>query len=258
MGTTTYIIDLGCGALERLQLAGAFDACRELHIHISHNHIDHAFGLFPLLQCLTWSDDARHLQVKRVVIHATTSVCTMIQRTLSLWDEAQTRLLNGYPGCTERSLEFCAGPDTRDWLYDVGPLRVTSAHLPAHQNHGASFSCNGKTYAFTCDATEFNEDLITFCSHVDVCVFDLGHLSSLKDDNGRFSLSLDHAAKLLATANPKKAYAAHIYLRHFQDRKLSPSERAHEAAQIIQSLTKQAGALGFTGQLIAAEDGMVL
>lgn len=258
MGTTTYIIDIGSAALERLELAGAFDACHELHIHISHSHIDHAFGLFPLLQCLTWSDDARHLQIARVVIHATASVCTMIQRTLSLWDDAQTRLLNGYPGCAERSLEFCAGPDTQDWLYNVGPLQVTSAHLPSHQNHGASFSCNDKTYAFTCDATTLNDDLIAFCSNVDVCVFDLGHLSSLKESSGRFTLSLDDAATLLATAKPKKAYAAHIYLRHLQDRQLSATERGHEAARILQSLAEQASALGFTGQLTAAEDGMVL
>jgi glyoxylase-like metal-dependent hydrolase (beta-lactamase superfamily II) len=258
MGPTTYIIDLGCGALDRLELAGAFDSCHELHIHISHHHIDHVFGLFPLLQCLAWSDDARHLQIGRVVVHATHTVCSMIQRTLSLWDETQTKLQSSTPDNTERSLVFRPGPDTSDWTYQAGELTVHSVHLPAHHNHGVSFSYNNRSYAFTCDATELTDSLVAFCAHADVCVFDLGHLSSKQASTGHYTLSLDNAATLLARANPQKAYAAHTYLRHMQHRLVSSSERAREIARIIETLNEQARALGFTGQLVGAEDGMVL
>jgi hypothetical protein len=255
LGETTYVIDIGVGIPERLVDHGAFDRCRELQIHISHGHIDHVFGLFPLLQCLTWSDDARYLGIKRVIIHAPQNVCRMIQATQTLWDEAQTKLSSH---CDDRVLEYRPGPDTANWHYEVGPLSVHSVHLPTHYNHGVTFSLAGKIYAFTCDATELNTDLINFCRGSDVCVFDLGHLSCIRSDQGRFELTLEPAATLLASANPNVAYAAHIYLRHLQNTPLSAAERAQEIERIIQQLEIEARSLGFSGTLLAAEDGAEL
>ncbi len=252
---TTYVIDIGVGIPERLELCGAFDNCHELHIHISHGHIDHVFGLFPLLQCLAWSDDARYLGIKRVVIHAPQSVCNTIQSTQTLWDETQTQIATDL---NDRVIEYRPGPDAADWHYQVGPLSVHSVHLPTSYNHGVKFSLTGKTYAFTCDATELNTDLINFCRDVDVCVFDLGHLLFIRTDDKRFELTLEPAAKLLASANPKLAYAAHVYLRHLQNAPLSAAERATETARIIKQLEVEAQSRGFSGSLIAAEDGAEL
>jgi hypothetical protein len=258
MGDITFVIDVGAGTLERLEIHGAFDKCRELHIHISHGHIDHVFGLFPLLQCLTWSDDARHLNIKRVIIHAPQSVCEAIKVTQTLWDGVQTQLSSLYPGCDDRALEYRPGPDAAHWRYEVGPISVDSIHLPTHHNHGVRFTLAERTYAFTCDATELNTDLVNFCAGTDVCVFDLGHLSCIRAQDGRFTLTLEHAATLLASANPKVAYAAHIYLRHLQDTQLSAAERAQENGRIVQQLEIEAHSRGFSGTLLAAEDGTEL
>lgn len=258
MGDISYVIDVGVGALERLDRAGTFENCRELHIHISHGHIDHALGISSLLQCLTWADDAKYLQIKRVVIHATSRVCELIKGTFSLWGEEQTQLWSEYPGCRERALEFQPGPDRGDWSYEVGSLSVVSAHLPSHFNHGVQFSTNNTTYAFTCDATEVGDELVTFCNGVDVCVFDLGHISFQRAADGRFHLSLDTAARLLAQANPRTAYATHVYLRHLQHKQVSHDERATEIARIIELLNAQAREHGFRGTLLAATDGMIL
>jgi len=252
---TTYVIDIGVGTPERLARHGAFDRCRELHIHISHSHIDHVFGLFPLLQCLAWSDDARYLAIKRVVIHASQSVCDAIRSTQSIWGERQTEI-SGH--CDDRVVEYCPGSDTADWHYEVGSVPVHSVHLPTSFNHGVRFSVDGKSYAFTCDATELNAALIKFCSDADVCVFDLGHLSFTPAEDGSFALTLEPAARLLASANPKVAYPAHIYLRHLQNTPLSAAERADETGRIIKQLEIEARSHGFSGRLIAAEDGVEL
>jgi ribonuclease BN (tRNA processing enzyme) len=258
MGDTTYVIDIGFGTLERLARAGGLDTCRELHVHISHGHIDHVFGLFPLLQCLTYSDDASHLRVQRVVIHATESVCQKIKDTQRVWGESQTQLRSSYPDCEARSLEFRPGPNTGDWVYEVGSLTVHSVHLPAHENHGVSFALGGTSYSFTCDATELHPSLLSFCTNVDVCVFDLGHLSSVKRTDGKYTLSLDTAAQLLATANPRTAYASHIYLRHLQDRIISAKARLTETSRIVEALSIEARSRGFTGTVVAACDGMAI
>jgi phosphoribosyl 1,2-cyclic phosphodiesterase len=258
VGEITYVIDLGASALERLEAHGAFENCRELHIHISHRHIDHVFGLFPLLHCLTWSDDARHLGIKRVVINATQSVCEAIRSTQAIWGDSQTQLVSDYPGCTDRLIEYRPGPDAADWRYQVGPITVDSIHLPTHYNHGVRFSLGGKTYAFTCDATELGTHLTSFCAGVDLCVFDLGHLSFTPTEDRRFELNLEYAAQFLASANPKVAYAAHIYLRHLQYRPLSPADRTQENVRIIEQLKLTAQRLGFCGTLLVAEAGISL
>lgn len=258
MGDTTYVIDVGFGTLERLARAGGLDACRELHVHISHGHMDHVFGLFPLLQCLTWSDDVSHLRVQRAVIHATESVCQKIRDTQRVWGESQTQLRSSHSGHETRSLEFCPGPNTSDWSYEVGSLTVHSVHLPTHENHGVAFTLHDTSYVFTCDATEVNETLTSFCTDVDVCVFDLGHISTIQHSDGRCTLSLDAAAGLLATANPRTAYATHIYLRHLQDQIISAQARLTEIHRIVETLSIEARSRGFTGRIVAAHDGMKL
>ena len=91
-GSTTLLIDTGYAALQNLVAVGGLDSCEQLHLHISHRHTDHAIGIFPLLQGLTWSDDHRELQVKRVCIHATKEVCALIQKVREVWGEAETNL----------------------------------------------------------------------------------------------------------------------------------------------------------------------
>lgn len=125
MDSTTLVIDVGAQSLERLVRVGGLDACETLHIHLSHRHTDHISGLLQLLQCLTWSDDRRHLQVKQVFIHGTHEVCTLIQDMRTLIGENETDLVGLYPDAG-RTLEFCPGPDFEDRTYQVGDIEIHS------------------------------------------------------------------------------------------------------------------------------------
>jgi ribonuclease BN (tRNA processing enzyme) len=253
-GEITFIIDLGFGTLERLERVGAFDACSELHIHISHRHTDHLVGLFPLLQCLSWSDDYRHLRINKVVIHSTREVRELIEGVRALWGLEETQLSKGSALRADRILEFASGPDYADWSYSVGDIEVRSVHLPSSNNHGVSFSVADKRFAFTADATELNNSLIDFVSGTDVCIFDFGHLTNEARGKGTYVIALDGIAQLLAKANPKRALAAHIYLRHIQDRILSAEERDSESERLIVATTELAQQNGFMGTLEVAQD----
>ena len=257
-GDTTLLIDIGYGVLDRLDAIAALERCRELHIHISHRHTDHLAGLFPLLQCLTWSDDYRHLSVERVAIHATQEVCELIERTRALWGKEETSLNNGSSRSANRRLEFHPGPDFEDWTYAVGEVQVRATHLPGHNNHGAACIVAGKRYAFSCDATEVNASLIRFCGDSDLCVFDFGHLTNLRQPDGTYTINLDPVIELLSQANPPVARAAHVYLRHLQHQHLSESERALEMARIVSEAAARAKERGFSGTLTLGKDGELL
>jgi hypothetical protein len=252
--TTTFIFDVGAGSLERLERVGAFERCHDLHIHLSHRHTDHAIGIFPLLQCLTYSDDARHLAVQRVTIHATEEVCALIKEVRALWGEVETCLATPYPGCEVRHLEYKPGPDLQDWRYLVAGIEIESVHLPDSNNHGIRFAAGGVRYALTGDATVPNEALKAFCGDTDVCVFDFGHITNRRLPDNRFEIDLSAAIDLVAHSNARTMYASHVYLRHFQDRHLSSAERAHETARLIQQTAEEARARGFQGELLHAKD----
>ncbi len=251
-GDTTLLIDIGYGILDRLDSFGALDNCRELHIHISHRHTDHLAGLFPLLQCLTWSDDFKHLSVVRVVIHATEEVCNLIENLRSLWGKEETSLYNASSPPLSRSLEYAPGPDFQNWTYWVGDIPVTSVHLPGANNHGARCDVDGKRYAFACDATELNDSLINFCRDSDLCVFDFGHLTNIRLSDGTYTINLEPVVDLLVKAKSPIARAAHVYLRHQQDRRLSPLERSRETARLVAETASRAKERGFTGTLSLA------
>jgi ribonuclease BN (tRNA processing enzyme) len=257
-GTTTYVIDLGFGSLERLDGLGAFDACSTLHIHIFHRHTDHLIGLFPLLQSLSRSDDRRHLAVKRVVIHATNEVCDLIEKVRSIWGPEETQLLSPMRGMSERVLEFRPGPDHQDWSYSVEGLDVRSVHLADYNNHGVAFELNGKRYAFTADATVLSDTLVEFCKGVDICAFDFGHMTNVRQEDGSFKIDLTKATELLSRANPRTAYACHVYLRHLQERVISRNERAQETERVVREAGDLARSHGFTGRLLAGADGQQL
>jgi hypothetical protein len=253
-GETTFIIDLGFGALERLERVGAFDSCAELHIHISHRHTDHLIGIFPLLQCLAWSDDYRYLSVRRVVIHATEEVCKLIEDVRAVWGVEESTLVNLFRSSAGRSFEYQPGPDYQDWSYSVGSMLISAIHLPGSNNHGALCEIDGKRFGFTGDATEVNEDLITFCKRSDFCVFDFGHVTNVSESDGTQRIDLQQVVELLAKANPPQARAAHVYLRHWQHRPVSQAERATEIARLIAEAGELAKRRGFTGQLALAHD----
>lgn len=257
-GATTYIVDLGFGSLERLDRLGAFDSCSTLHIHISHRHTDHLIGLFPLLQALTYSDDRRHLAVNRVVIHATAEVCDLIEKVRSAWGPDETCLSSFMKGMSERVIEFKPGPDFKDWSYSVGGIAVNSVHLADHNNHGVTFAVQGKRYAFTADATVLGDALVDFCRGSDVCAFDFGHITNAKQEDGSFTIDLSKAIALISRSNPRVMYACHVYLRHLQDRVLSPHERRTEVERLVREAEQQARAQGFNGALYAGEDCMEL
>jgi hypothetical protein len=257
-GSTTYIVDLGFGSLERLDQLGAFDSCSTLHIHISHRHTDHLVGFFPLLQGLTYSDDRRHLAIDHVVVHATAEVCELIEKVRSVWGPEETQLRSPMRGTGERTLEFRPGPDFQDWRYDVGTMAVESVHLADSNNHGVSFVVNGKRYALTADATVFSDTLVEFCKGVDVCTFDFGHMTNIRQEDGSYRIDLSRAVDLVSRANARQMYACHVYLRHLQERIVSRDERASEVKMLVQATAEQARARGFSGELFAGSDMVAL
>ena len=258
LGDTTFLIDVGAGALERAERAGAFDHCKNLHIHISHRHTDHLSGLFPLLQSLTWADESRYLNIQSVTVHATAEVVEIIEGIRELWGADETSVRTQFNGCENRELSFRAGPDHNDWTYTVGDLSVKSVHLPGFNNHGTSFELGGKSFALTADATEVTPGLKDFCRDADLCVFDFGHITNVRRPDGSLHIDLQPAVDLLAAANPKLAIAAHIYLRHLQSERLSEAERHKENHRLIQETSERARDAGFTGKLLVATDGMDL
>ena len=257
-GDTTLLIDIGYGVLDRLDSFGALDNCRELHIHISHRHTDHLAGLFPLLQCLTWSDDVRHLSVRRVVVHATEEVCNLIENLRSLWGKDETSLCNASSTTLDRSLEYAPGPDFQNWTYSAGGIPVTSVHLPGANNHGARCDVDGKRYAFACDATEVSDSLINFCRDSDLCVFDFGHLTNIRLPDNTHVINLEPVVELLVKAQPPIARAAHVYLRHQQDRRLSPLERSQETRRLVMETQHRATERGFSGILSLATENELI
>ncbi len=252
-GYTTFLIDCGTQAIERLVKVGGLETCKTLHIHISHRHTDHLFGLFQLLQCLTWSDDRRHLQVEKVYIHATCEVCDLIDEIRSISDKAETDLLGNYPD-EGRKLVFCPGPDFEDWTYHVGELEVLSKHLPGVNNHGVKFTLDGKVYAFTADALVVDENLFDFCRNVDVLVFDFGHIVNVRQKDGTWKIDRQNAVELLVRSNVRVAHATHIYLRNLQHQIVTSSQRELETALQLKMTDEGAKARGFKGQIRLGED----
>jgi len=253
-GSTTFIFDLGAGSLERLERIGAFEQCRDLHIHISHRHIDHAIGVFPLLQCLTYSDDARHLAVQHVTIHATQEVCDLIAQVRALWGVAETCLATSDPRCEARTLNYQPGPNYANWRYTVAGIEIESVHLPEHNNHGIRFMSRGVRYALTGDATFPGDGLTTFCRDTDICVLDFGHLTNRRLSHNLFEIDLTAVVDLIADSEARTIYASHMYLRHLQDRILTAAEREHEITRLLDETSRRAKALGFNGVLVRAQD----
>jgi hypothetical protein len=253
-GATTFIFDVGASSLERLERVGAFEQCRDLHIHISHRHTDHAIGVFPLLQCLTYSDDARHLAVQHVTIHATQEVCDLIAQVRAVWGAEETCLATPYPGCEARTLTYRPGPNHADWRYTVSGIEIESVHLPDSNNHGIRFVSNGIRYAFTGDATALGDALTTFCRDTDICVFDFGHMTNRRLPDNRFEIDLSAAVDLVSHSNARTIYASHVYVRHLQDRVLTAAEREHEIVRLIDETFQRAKAHGFKGKLLHAQD----
>lgn len=257
-GSDTFVIDLGFGTLERLDRLGAFDQCSTLHIHISHRHTDHLVGLFPLLQCLTYSDDRRHLAINQVLIHATNEVCNLIEKVRTTWGIEETALSSVLRGTSHRTVEYRPGPDFCDWSYAVGDLQINSVHLADSNNHGVSLMVGKSRYAFTADATVFNDELVQFCKDADVCVFDFGHITNIRQADGSFTVDYSKAVSLLAQANARKMYACHIYLRHLQEQRYGREQREQEISRLVAATAAAAREQGFAGTLIVGEDGMRL
>jgi glyoxylase-like metal-dependent hydrolase (beta-lactamase superfamily II) len=253
MDNTTLVIDAGAQSLDGLVSVGGLDDCETLHIHLSHRHTDHISGLLQLLQCLTWSDDRRHLQVRQVYIHGTDEVCRLIQDFRKVSGENETDLAGNYPD-SGRTLEFCPGPDFEDWTYRAGELKIHSVHLPGVNNHGIKFSLDDKRYAFTADATEMNDGLVSFCRDADVVVFDFGHISNVKNTDGSFRIDLTHPVDLAVRSDARNMYATHIYLRHLEHRILSAEERKAESEHIVSEMLQLAREKGFSGNITIGEN----
>lgn len=257
-GSSTFVVDIGAGSLERLIRSGALERCTDLHLHITHRHIDHAIGIFPLLQCLTWSDDVSHLAVERVTIHATEEVCDLLQTVIVVWGASEVALTSQGGPYAHRRLEFRPGPNGRDWDYEVAGLTINSVHLPGHNNHGVTFELNGVRYGFTGDATEVTPRLQEFCRGAQVCVFDFGHLSNRILSEGRYESTLDRVVELLAGCGSSCMVASHIYLRHWQGRRITAEQRHSESVRLVREAHTRAAAAGFLGTVVVAKEFMEL
>ena len=250
----TFLFDCGIGVPRRLVEAGGFENCRSLHIHLSHEHLDHIGGVPSLLQSLTYPDDPKFLQVEEVVIHCSEQVELILKNVLDLFGVYQSDLLGYYPE-KNRKLRFEIFDNDSDSEYSVRNILVKSVYLPSAFNHGVKFEIYSVRYAITGDATEFNEKLIQFCSEADRVLFDFGHLTNVKDQNG-FRYSLENVVRLLTECQTGKFYASHVYLRTFEESKIALSfdERISESVKLVSEVLGLVR--NFKGDLILAEDLM--
>jgi hypothetical protein len=185
-------------------------------------------------------------------------VCQLVEGVRALWGFEETKLESPFLSGSGRTLEYRPGPNYQDWNYTVGSMQVSSIHLPGVNNHGALCKIGGRRIGFTGDATALSEALIDFCKGCDICVFDFGHLMDVIDSEGTLQADLEKIVELLAAANPPQARAAHVYLRHLQDRAVSQSDREAEILRLLGEARESAQRRGFTGRLSLAYDGEVL
>lgn len=251
-GKDTFVVDLGSQALTRLEEISALDECENLHIHLSHRHTDHISGLFQLLQCLTYSDELKHLKIQNVHIHLTPEVFGIIDSIRKIWGEEDTNLVGNYPE-KKRQLLFHQGVNFADWKYMVGDIEVSSVHLPAVNNHGVSFTFDERRYGLTADANIQSVELDNFSKNNDVLVFDFGHLVNQRNDNG-FYIDLEPVIELAVNSEAQIMYAAHIYLRHLEHNALSTDEREKEMHRLVKEAERAANERGFKGKMLLADD----
>lgn len=211
----SFVFDMGRGTTQRLsELARANDDI--CHVLISHFHPDHVSDIIPFLQCGAWSRvDPR---TKDLHIYGPPGILKLINGFYDLL--SKEALVRDTYAVHVHELE--PGP------FFIEGQELEYISLPGSGNHGVIFTCNGKRYGLSGDATEV-EPLILFLQRVDVGVIDSGHLSD------------DEIVRVAAQSNTPKIICSHIY------RELD-----------LPALALAAKNEGFKGELLVARDLLIL
>lgn len=255
LNKTTFIFDVGLTTPHKLLEINALKNINSLFIHISHRHIDHIGGLFPLLQSLTWADDPMLLGVETVKIYCTKEVQSILTSSMQSMGMEQFDLRGYYPE-RNRRLEIISYGNEDSYSYQVEDIKMKSVHLPITYNHGVKFRIENKQIALTGDATEYGERYLNFCKGADIIIFDLGHLTTRLNKDHTFTLNLDSTISLLAECKTGRFIATHLTLRHLEHKVLSVEGREQAYIELIGEILCKAREKGFMGSLELGEDLM--
>jgi ribonuclease BN (tRNA processing enzyme) len=208
-----FIYDFGRGTTHRLAQLGLRQNDLS-YIILSHFHPDHLSDLIPYLQAACWS--RTDLRTTSLTIYGPIGLQKQMDRILNLF-ERNVLSSNRF---RLKIVELPAG------LFTINNRSFTFVPLHHHNNHGLSFICNQKKYAFTGDC-EFHDDEIVFLKNADLAIIDAGHISD------------DEIVELAVKTAAKKIVCSHLYRE---------IDRQH--------ISKAARAEGYTGELIMGEDLM--
>ncbi len=213
LGDTRLVFDFGRGITHRLVEQGLEQDDVE-HIVLSHFHPDHLSDLIPYLHAAAWSQiDPRN---KDLHIYGPVGLEVQLMRLLSLFG----------PSTMSRDAFDVHLHEIHDDHFTLAGRRFGFVDLPPADNHGLSFTVDGKAVVLTGDSS-FHEQEVACLQDVDLAVIDSGHL----EDHELLELAVRSRAAVIV--------CSHLY------RELDEDE-----------LNAQASARGYAGRFIVGQDLM--
>ncbi|MBK8148597.1 MAG: ribonuclease Z [Acidobacteria bacterium] len=167
-------------------------------IWISHFHLDHIGGLFPLLFGLKYAPETQD-RTKPLKIFGPRGLCALIDRVQS----ANNYRLLAQPFPVE---VIEVDPlDEFDFLPNVSGVGFSTPHTP--ESLAILIRENDTTLVFTSD-TGFTKALANFAREVDLFVLEC---SFIKEKPVETHIELEEAKYLIRKARPKRAMLTHFY-----------------------------------------------
>ena len=190
-GKNVYL-ELGYGNSKKVDL----ESLEGSYIIISHNHIDHAYGLVGLLKRLKKNNIKLKSKIK--VYMPKFSENSILYKSLAKDVE--------YLDITyiSESLKFTIG--------EYAISFVSTLHIG--ETYGVKFTntITGKTFVYTSDLAEVTENLVEFSKNADVLLIESGHPVYFQPFTlGKYHGYTRHLLRDIICANPHK-----IFLTHFK------------------------------------------
>lgn len=268
VGHDVYLFDVGEGAQRQLRLAG-IDIARVKGVFLSHHHIDHVGGLWPLLVS-RWVQ-GHHDPLPVFGPPGTVEMVDALIAAAKHVERVPVTLGVTLPtvASTVRPVDMARDPTAPTPIFDSGGVRVVSAlvdhyHFPA----GSASAREARSYAFRIEAsgvaivysgdTGPSEGLVTLADKADLLVSEVTDLPAI-----RASLEQSAAGPAFLEGVMKHLASSHLSPRQVGEAATRAGVGAVVLTHLVPGLDSDPNDLGyviglaetFRGPVVVARDG---
>ncbi len=185
----TIFLDMGYFMYKEVTL----EELQNAEIFISHNHIDHSYGVFQLI---------RKLQKHHVIL----------KNKIKIYMPRKSKFFNLYKALDFKDCTEVVGID-EDKIINIGNLEFSFCKT-VHKGETYAIKVlnkeNKKVFVYTSDLAKVTDNLIDFCKGAESVMLEAGHTKNFQPFTlGKYHGYTKTLTKDILKANPKKVYVTH-------------------------------------------------